>query len=268
MQPRDTATRVQPAGGVGSGHARSKDAPNVPGTGPPRSIGEHDREVFLDILSHELRTPVTTIYGGAQLLASKELTPERRMALATDIRSDADRLYRLVEDLVVLARSERDEIHPMGEPIALGRLVTAAVHRAMAVRPDVEIRVVGANGAAVDGADEILVTHVLRNLIDNAIRYGAAAGPIEVVVTESEADVEVRVLDLGAAPSPNAHPFALSTEAPATAAGRSGGGIGLYVAYRLMDAMHGRMWAVPSSGSGAEFGFALARSATAPLADA
>jgi K+-sensing histidine kinase KdpD len=266
MQPRDQLTRVQPAGGVGPGHARRNERPYVPSAGPPRTIAEHDREVFLDILSHELRTPVTTIYGGAQLLASRDLTPERRMSLAMDIRSDADRLYRLVEDLVILARSERDEIRPVGEPIALGRLLTAAVHRAMAVRPDVEIRLVGANGAAVDGADEILVTHVIRNLIDNAIRYGAAAGPIEVVVTESEAEVEVRVRDMGEAPRPDAHPFALSTESPATAAGRSGGGIGLYVAYRLIEAMDGRIWAVPSGAAGAEFGFALARSAAVPVA--
>src|SRR5580765_4007253 len=77
-------------------------------------IDERDRQAFLDILSHELRTPVTTIYGGAQLLAKRELTSDRRLALAEDVKAEADRLYRLVEDLVILVHSERDGIRPVG----------------------------------------------------------------------------------------------------------------------------------------------------------
>jgi K+-sensing histidine kinase KdpD len=224
-------------------------------------IDERDRQAFLDILSHELRTPVTTIYGGAQLLAKRELKGERRRALAEDVRIEADRLYRLVEDLVILVNSERDGIRPVGEPVAVGRLVSAAIEREIARHPAVKFALLGASDAAADGADEEMVTHVIRNLLDNAIRYGAHAGPIEVVVELTPTEVTVRINDHGTAPEPDGQPFGLSARQPVTAAGRAGAGIGLYVADRLVRAMGGRMWANRAAGQGAEFGFALARSA-------
>jgi two-component system sensor histidine kinase KdpD len=241
---------------------RPRRRPSAPVTREPgRSlIGERDREAFLDILSHELRTPVTTIYGGAQLLATRDMPPDRRRALAEDVRGEADRLYRMVEDLVILARSERDTIRPVGEPVAIGRLVLAAVEREMARHPEVTIRVLGASDATADGADEAMVAHVIRNLLDNAIRYGGTAGPVSVAIEATANEVAVRVIDKGAAPDPDRHPFGLSTSSRATAAGRAGAGIGLYVADRLVKAMGGRMWANRADGAGAEFGFALAKS--------
>jgi K+-sensing histidine kinase KdpD len=233
-------------------------------------IGERDRQAFLDILSHELRTPVTTIYGGAQLLAKRELASDRRLALAEDVRMEADRLYRLVEDLVILVHSERDGIRPVGEPVAVGRLVSAAIEREVAQHPGVKIALLGADDAAADGADEVMVTHVIRNLLDNAIRYGGGKGPIEVVVEVTSAEIAVRVNDHGSPPEPHTEPFGLSANRPstATAAARAGAGIGLYVADRLVRAMGGRMWAERGHEKGAEFGFALARSSGALPAQA
>jgi two-component system, OmpR family, sensor histidine kinase KdpD len=201
---------------------------------------------------------VTTIYGGAELLASRGLKGDRRRALAEDVRVEADRLYRLVEDLVILVNSDKDGIRPVGEPVAVGRLVSAAIEREVARNPDVKIALLGASDAAADGADEVMVSHVIRNLLDNAIRYGAHA-PIEVVVEVTTTEVAVRVNDHGTSPKPGDQPFGLQTRRPATAAARAGAGIGLYVADRLVRAMGGRMWAERAGGKGAQFGFALAR---------
>lgn len=268
MLPRDMLRRVERASAQDPLPARHSTPPIDPGQAAPGSSADRDREAFLDILSHELRTPVTTIYGGAQLLTSQTLEPERRRALAADVSDEADRLYRLVEDLVVLARSERGGIRPVGEPVAVGRLVIAAVERATERSPGIEIRFLGTRDAAAEEADEVLVNHVIRNLLDNAIRYGAAAGPIEVVVSETESDVVVRFIDGGEAPTTGIDPFALSARMPVTAAGRAGGGVALYVADLLVDALHGRMWAVPARPYGAEFGFALARAGEVRPAEA
>jgi K+-sensing histidine kinase KdpD len=274
LTPSDVATghdslmmpREQPA------HARTPDAPcrrarrpSAPvarEAGRTGLIGERDREAFLDILSHELRTPVTTIYGGAQLLATRELPPARSRALAEDVRQEADRLYRVVEDLVILARSERDGIRPVGEPVAVGHVVIDAIEREIARHPTVQIRLLGGVDAAAEGADEIMVTHVVRNLLDNAIRYGGEGKPVEVIVEGTADEVAVRVIDRGTPPDSEHEAFALSGERPSTAAGRAGAGIGLYVADRLIKAMRGRMWAKPANDTGAEYGFALARSAS------
>ncbi len=215
------------------------------------------RDTFLDIVAHELRTPVTTIYGGAQLLATRDLSDSRRRAVAADIRSEADRLYRLVEDLVVLVRSEPDGLRPVGEPIALGHLVERAIEQTLALHPGARVRLLGTRDVAADGADEVLVMHVLRNLLDNAVRYGAAGEPIEVIVGGPPTEVTARIIHHGGQPTQDVDPFALSSDAPATDAGRAGAGIGLFVAERLVRAMGGRIWALPSGRDRVEFGFAL-----------
>ena len=235
----------------------SVSAPPDPVAAGP--IGERGRDAFLDILSHELRTPITTIYGGALLLATRQLAPAHARALADDVRMEADRLYRLVEDLVVLARSERDGIRPAREPVAIGQLVKTAVERELERHRGLEIEFRGGSDAAADGADETMVAHVVRNLLDNAMRYGDYARPIVVEVHVDPREVAVRVIDHGVPPDPDREPFELSAHPSATAAGRAGAGIGLYVADRLVRAMGGRMWATPSEPDGAEFGFALAR---------
>ena len=206
MMPRDQTARDPAA------PARQPARPGLEAPGASSRdllIADADRQAFLDILSHELRTPVTTIYGGAQLLAKRDLKGERRRALAEDVRVEADRLYRLVEDLVILVNSERDEIHPVGEPVAIGRLVSAAIEREVAQHPGVKIALLGASDAAADGADEVMVTHVIRNLLDNAIRYGAEEGPIEVIVETTDREVAVRINDRGAPPEPGEQPFGL-----------------------------------------------------------
>jgi two-component system, OmpR family, sensor kinase len=268
MQPRDQMMRGPRAGDADPGRVRGRPTPFVPDARGTGRIAEYDGDVFLDILSHELRTPVTTIYGGAQLLASRDLSPARREALAADVRTEADRLYRLVEDLVILARSERGAILPVGEPVAMGHLVATAIAGALARHPELQIRYLGTNDAAADGADEILMTHVVRNLLDNAVHYGADSGPIEVIVEKTATEVSVRVVDHGEPPRAGRDPFALSANEPVTAAGRAGAGIGLYVADRLIQAMHGRMWAQPATGGGAEFGFSLALAAGSRTVDA
>jgi signal transduction histidine kinase len=218
-----------------------------------------DQETFLGVLSHELRTPVTTIYGGAQLLATRDLPDSRRRALASDVGQEAERLYRIVEDLVVLLRSERGELRSAGEPVAIGRLIAAAVERELERNPGLKIRYLGASDAATDQADETLITHAVRNLLDNAIRNASAGGPVEIVVDIEGEEVVVRVLDRGResidrSPGDRIDPAG-------TPAGRAGGGLGLFVTVRLVQAMNGRTWARPRPGGGTEFGFALRRSA-------
>ena len=154
MKPPDPTARV-PAAPAKDTRAKQSDPADAPA--PGSLIDERDRQAFLDILSHELRTPVTTIYGGAQLLAKRDLKGQRRRALAEDVRVEADRLYRLVEDLVILVNSDRDGIHPVGEPVAVGRLVSAAIEREVASHPGVRIALLGASDAAADGADEEMV---------------------------------------------------------------------------------------------------------------
>jgi signal transduction histidine kinase len=233
--------------------------------GLPRTL---DEEAFLGVLSHELRTPVTTIYGGAQILATRDLPERRRRALAADVGAEAERLYRIIEDLVALLRSERGDLRPAREPVPLGRMIAAAVEHELARNPDLRIRYLGPSDAAAEEADEALIGHVVRNLLDNAIRYSPVGGTIEVIVDVEPAEVIVRVLDRG--PEPNDQDRQDLIDPSSTHAGLSGGGLGLFVAARLIQAMDGRSWARARPDHGAEFGFSLRpqaalRAASAPV---
>ncbi len=96
-----------------------------------RLENDHLRDTFIGILSHELRTPVTAIYGGSQVLLGRgeRLDPAVSRELITDIAAESERLHRLIENLLVLARVERGEELIGGEPVLLQRVLPTIVER-------------------------------------------------------------------------------------------------------------------------------------------
>ena len=224
--------------------------------------GQALREAFLGLLSHELRTPVTTIYGGAAVLSKpgKTLDPAMANEILADIASESDRLYRLVEDLLVLARF--DEGFELGdEPALLQHLVPSVVDQERGRWPLVTFEVVVAPDLPAVSGDETSITQILRNLLSNAAKYSAGAAPVTAVVELDPEGVAVRVRDEGPGIDPLEaeaifDPFFRS---PSTAKMAGGAGIGLYVSRRLVGAMNGRIWATARPGGGSEFSFVLPR---------
>jgi len=220
------------------------------------------REAFLGILSHELRTPITTIYAGSKVLAREEpLHSTTRHELAADISAEAERLFRLVEDLLVMTRVERGVLHLANEPILLQRVLAAAIRLEAAHWPTTRIQMTGPTDLPAIAGDATYVEQVIRNLLSNAAKYSPRETAVEVRLEDAGDDVEVRVLDRGRGfqSSESDDLFELFYRSPATAAQASGAGIGLFVCRRLINAMGGRIWARPRPGGGAEFGFALKR---------
>ncbi len=221
---------------------------------------ETARDRFLEILSHELRTPVTAIYGGTKVLGRRNLAPAQRQELIDDIGEEADRLYRLVEDLIVLARAERGALDISLEPVRLERVVERVLASFRARSAALEFRL------AVDGfappvkADETYVEQLLRNLLSNAVKYGAGGGVVEVRIEHSDTESSVRVLDRGVGidPAETARLFEIDYRSPMSEVLAYGSGIGLFVSRWLVRAMGGRIWAEVRPGGGSEFGFALA----------
>jgi K+-sensing histidine kinase KdpD len=226
-----------------------------------RRAGEQ-RDAFNGIISHELRTPITSIYGGAKLLArrDRELQADTRRELTEDLEAEADRLYRLVEDLLVLSRSERDTIERADDPVVVQRIVERVVRSEQERWP--QIKLIAETGVASTArGDETYVEQVMRNLLSNAAKYSPPGSTVRAVVDETAEGVRVRVLDDGPGidASETARLFELYYRSPATAGKIGGAGIGLFVCRALVEAMGGRIWAAPRPEGGAEFGFTLAR---------
>jgi signal transduction histidine kinase len=219
------------------------------------------RETFIGVLSHELRTPVTTIFGGAKLLAreTSALDDETRRSIFRDIHDEAERLQQLVEDVVALNRFGEGAGEVSWEPVLLQRLLPRVVHSEDGRWPGVSFQLEIAPGLPTVSADPTYVEQVIRNLLSNAAKYG---GPDPTVVVEAErgdGEVIVRVLDDGPgfAIEERDRLFELFYRSARTAGSAGGAGIGLFVTARLIEAMHGRIWAAHRDHGGSEFGFAL-----------
>jgi PAS domain S-box-containing protein len=219
------------------------------------------KDEFLGLVSHELKTPMTIILGNA-LLLSRATTEEDRLAMAADIRQEAERLHQIIENMLALARVDAgSSIEP--EPVAVRRLTDRVVASHRTRHPWRQITTTYEDGLPAALAVPTYVEQVLVNFLNNAEKYSAKDTPIDVVARTRGGYVHVAVLDRGAGiPADEADavfsPFYRSSRTADTA---SGFGIGLAVCKRLVEAQDGRIWLLPRPGGGSEFGFSL------PVAD-
>lgn len=219
------------------------------------------KDEFLGMVSHELKTPITTIYGNARvLLARGHLVPDNARAGALrDIADEADRLRRIIDNLLVLARLESG--HVVGrEPLLIARMAATLIRDHQQRFPERAVDLDVANDAlAPVAAEPLYVEQVLRNLLGNAEKYCGSGTAITVTVTRERDEIAVRVLDRGPGFSAEEAerlfaPFYRSESAAERATGM---GVGLSVCKRLIEALNGHIWARRRAGGGAEFGFAL-----------
>ena len=222
---------------------------------------EHLRTTFIGILSHELRTPVTAIYGGSQVLLSRgdRLDAATTSELLTDIAAEAERLHRLIENLLILARVERGEDIAGGEPVLLQHVLPSIVERERELWLGTDISVTIPPGLPTVRGHDAYVGQVIRNLLSNAIKYGGPGSSVRIVAERATGGVATRVLDDGPGldGSDMEHLFDLYYRAPGAATAAPGAGIGLFVCRQIVDALGGEIWARTRPEGGAEFGFRL-----------
>lgn len=223
-------------------------------------LANEAKDEFLGLVSHELRTPITTIYGGARILRSRgdRLDKETSSGVLGDIEQESERLHRIVEDLLVLARVELGE-EAATEPILLQRIVERAVTAIKRRRPNRVIEIDIAKELEPVRASGVYVEQVLRNLINNADKYSPADQPIEVRAHRDGDEAIMSILDRG--PGIPEQEMELIFErfyrSAGTAKQAGGAGIGLTVCKRLVEAQNGRIWAESREGGGLEVSFSL-----------
>lgn len=228
-----------------------------------RREAEAVRDRFIGVLSHELRTPITSIFGGAQVLLGRgdQLDPATRHELLADVAAEAERLQRMVENLLILARVERGADVVDVSPVLLQRVLPAVLAREHAMWPSMSLLSDVPPDLPPVAGDEASLALVLRNLITNAGKYAGPDANVQVLMSvEPSGQVAVRVRDDGVGVDADEADrlFGLYYRSAASAAA-PGSGIGLFVCRELVTAMGGRMWAGPAPRGGAEFGFVLPR---------
>jgi PAS domain S-box-containing protein len=218
------------------------------------------RDAFIGMLSHELRTPITTIYAGSKLLAREgALADDTRRSIFEDIHGEAERLHRLVEDVVALTRFGEGALEIGSEPVLLQRVLPAVVRSEEGRWPGGRFALSLESDLPPVFGDPTYVEQVVRNYLANAMKYGGPDAVATITAAAAAGEVLVRVVDNGPgfSEADADRLFQLYYRSPALARKVSGSGIGLFVCSRLIEAMGGRVWASNRAEGGAEFGFAL-----------
>jgi PAS domain S-box-containing protein len=194
-----------------------------------------DQAQFLAITAHELRSPIGVLAGSAQLLAGRldELTAEERAELSQSVTSSAERLQRLLRDLLTAARLEAGAVRIDRQNIDLAGLLAAAVAAARTAHPEAGIELDVPSGLVTLGEPDRLAQAV-DNLIMNGLRHGAP--PITVSAADVGDHVEIRVRDSGDGVPPALRERLFERFAAGTPRGSTG--LGLFIVRELARA-HG-----------------------------
>jgi two-component system sensor histidine kinase KdpD len=229
-----------------------------------RVEAERLRNSLLSSVSHDLRTPLATITGAASglLEGADRLTPAARREMLQAIHEEADRLNRLVNNLLDMTRLEsgaiqvRKEWHSVEELVgaALARLGGRLEGRPVTTRLPPDLPLVP--------LDAVLVEQVLINLLDNALKHTPAGTPIDISAAVGEGGAEIEVADRGPGLPPGAEDRVFDKFFRGGRAGTGPGvGLGLTICRGIVEAHGGRITAENRPGGGAVFRVVL------PLAD-
>jgi len=219
-----------------------------------------DPDVLLGVLAHELRTPITTIYAGSAVLAREEsLLPAMRRELAADVYAEAARLFRTVEDLLVLTRLEHGALTMSREPVSLVRAAESSAQYEGVRWPELRwtVRPVGTPAPVV--ADTNALAHALRNLIANIAWRANGRADLEITVRSSDDDVACCLRDTTGTLEDGDLDILFGLPDIEPRVGTTSPGIALYITDQLIRAMQGETWAQRADDGAVEIGFSLPR---------
>jgi two-component system, OmpR family, sensor histidine kinase KdpD len=235
-----------------------------------RVEAERLRSSLLSSVSHDLRTPLAGITGAASsLLETDEPLDERtRLELTQSIVDEAERLNRLVGNLLSMTRLESGAVRVTKEWQPLEEVVGAALNHMDARLRERKIGVGIPEGFPLVRIDGVLIEQVFANLIDNALKYTPAESAIDISAWTDRGEVIVEVADCGPGlPAGDEERVFEKFYRGPDREQRGGVGLGLPICRSIIEAHGGRIWAERRAGGGSVFRFALPAEGAPPNID-
>ena len=223
---------------------------------------ERMRGNLLRAVSHDLRTPLTSIYGACDLMLESyyELSPEKHRKMLTDVRADAQWLRRMVENLLSITRVDADTVRLAKQETVLDELIDALLVKFHKHYPQQKVLLELPEEFISIPMDAMLIEQVLMNLLENAVfhAHGMEHLWLRVYIKGNKAVFIVEDDGCGIPEDRKKFLFTglLGSETPADT-GRSNMGIGLSVCRTIIKAHGGDIKAKNRSAGGAAFSFAL-----------
>jgi two-component system sensor histidine kinase KdpD len=220
---------------------------------------ERMRNAILSSVSHDLRTPLATITGAASSLLDEQgrIDPTTRLELARSIYREADRLDRLLKNLLDMMRIEAGAVQLNKEWHPLDEVVGAALARLEGRLRDHTVNTAFPADLPLVLVDGVLLEQVVINLVENAVKYAPAGSAIDLSASASNRDVIVEVADRGPGIPLGEETRIFDKFYRAKPAREGGVGLGLTICRGIVEAHGGRIWAERRSGGGAVFRFAI-----------
>jgi heavy metal sensor kinase len=215
---------------------------------------------FSTAIAHELRTPIAALRGEIELAARKAgATEEQREILASQLE-ELDKLKRLIDQLLTLARAESGQIRLAHERVELAPLVSSIVEQLEPVANAQGLQLIENITArpAIEG-DASWIERLLLNLLDNAFKFTPSGGSVTVSLSDREGQAVLEVTDTGVGMTPDVvpHVFERFYRGDPARSGGFGVGLGLSLVKWIVDRHSGTVTAAGTPGLGARFTITL-----------
>ncbi|CAN5488687.1 hypothetical protein BH24ACT4_BH24ACT4_05530 [soil metagenome] len=207
-------------------------------------------------VSHELRSPLTSIKGFTSLLISRwdGIDEDRKLELLEQIRLDADRVIRMLTELLDISRLETGQLHLRTRPLDLAALARSVVDKVALHEPELDATVTFPEGFPEVTADADKLEQVLLNLVENAAKYASPVGlVVEGTVRDDGAGVAVSVTDRGEGIPAEDLPRVFERFFRREEGRPTGTGLGLWITRGLVEAHGGEVVATSTEGEGSTF---------------
>jgi len=158
---------------------------------------EELRREFTSNVSHELKTPLTTIYGISDMLAEGMVKPEDVAGFAGNIRRETGRLIGLIEDIIRLSQLDENKFADSREKVEITALAQSCAERLAPAAEKKRVSINVSGGSAEYTGIRSVLEEMIYNLIDNAVKYNREGGRVDVSVSDDERAVTITVSDTG-----------------------------------------------------------------------
>lgn len=209
--------------------------------GRREAVGRSQADVVATV-AHEIRSPLTSVKGFTRTLLSRwdRFSDAQKHAMLETVEADADRVTRLLTDLLDVARIESGRVKLHRSPVDVAALVQDVVAKARVRAPQVTLDVASGGPVPPLLADADKLEQVVTNLVDNAILHGGGA-PVRVGVEATDDTVRVTVADEGPGIAPELMPTLFTKFGRGRTDQRAGSGLGLFVSRGLVRAHGGQI---------------------------
>lgn len=216
-----------------------------------------ERNLFLSMLSHDIKNPVQVILGYADMLCAVP-EPDEREEVVERIKQNARRILQLVGDFVEVRRLEAGQLTLAAQPVRVAELVRRVVDNQNALAQAKKIALGLEVDEAVEDAevrgDPRYLERVFTNLVDNALKYTPPNGAVQVVLTPGDRWVEIQIRDSGPGIPPEELPYVFDKYRRVRRLDRQeGSGLGLFIVRTVVERHGGEVGVESDAGKGSVF---------------